>query len=155
MREIKLTRGAVALVDDEDFERVNQHKWFLQSRGYAARMKNRKMILMHRFIMNTPVGMETDHKDRVRLNNQKHNLRTCTTAENSHNTVAHAKGSSGYKGVCKCPTTGQWMCRIKTGGKSVWLGRFDKKEDAALRYNKEAVRLHGEFAYQNIIKESQ
>ena len=27
MKEIRLTKGYVALVDDKDFERVNQFKW--------------------------------------------------------------------------------------------------------------------------------
>ena len=44
MKKVKLTRGKYALVDDEDFEYLNQFKWFIQSNGYAGRDMTRQMI---------------------------------------------------------------------------------------------------------------
>jgi len=89
MRKIKLTQGKYALVDDEDFEYLNQWNWYAgenRSGFFAARGefngKNMNKILMHRVIMNCEKGKVVDHIDHNTLNNQKSNLRNCTTAEN-------------------------------------------------------------------------
>ncbi len=61
MKEIVLTQGKVAFVDDEDFERINQYKWFAQNPArdnlwYALRNiiinGKRIMMQMHRYICN-------------------------------------------------------------------------------------------------------
>ena len=86
MKEIQLTQGKVALVDDEDFEYLKQFKWhvinnngkfyvrkqFLLSNGKVSK------VLMHRFIMKPNKDMVIDHLDGNPLNNQKTNLRICT-----------------------------------------------------------------------------
>ena len=60
VKEIQLTQGYVALVDDEDFERVNEYKWYAQrterkgekTRAYAARRKNeRKFVYLYRYLI--------------------------------------------------------------------------------------------------------
>jgi len=89
-RLIPLTNGHVAIVDVEDFERVNQFKWYAKKgsdgKCYAARGQRSggaiHTILMHRFIMDCPVGKEIDHKDTVRLNNRRANLDIVSRAEN-------------------------------------------------------------------------
>jgi hypothetical protein len=106
MKEILLTQGKVALVDDEDFDRVNQYKWYYNAyKGYATTNitvgpGKQKGIYMHRLIANTPSGMLTDHRDLDKLNNQKSNLRTCTSTQNCRNkAVQKNKKSSRFKGV--------------------------------------------------------
>lgn len=65
MKEIHLTQGKVAMVDDENFEHLNQYKWCAAHDGYnwyAKRTLLRtkgKMVYMHREIMNAPVGLQT------------------------------------------------------------------------------------------------
>ena len=84
MKEIILTQGQVALVDDEDFEYLNQWKWCaIKSRKtyYTTRtiyIPCKMTVIMHRIIMNTPLDMTVDHIDHNGLNNQKYNLRICT-----------------------------------------------------------------------------
>lgn len=71
MKEIKLTMGKVALVDDSDYDWLSQWKWFAHKDNrtfYAGRSTvmpdgRKKQVWMHRVIMETAEGMETDHID--------------------------------------------------------------------------------------------
>ena len=88
MCEIELTQGKVAVVDDCVYGEVGMFKWRARYDGfnwYAERTirENGKsrIISMHRFIANAPVGMEVDHIDGDGLNNRSENLRICTHAE--------------------------------------------------------------------------
>jgi hypothetical protein len=106
MKKLNLSQGKVALVDDEDYEYLNQWKWYLSKTNkheYAMRKTSRndpngrKTIMLHRVIMNTPNHLEVDHIDNNGLNNQKYNLRNCTGKNNRLNRVA--MGTSKYLGV--------------------------------------------------------
>lgn len=152
-RKIPLTQGQFALVDAEDFERISKFKWYAHKKNgvfYAMRMvggrKNRKMIPMHAEIMNTPKGMETDHRDGNGLNNRQNNLRVCTHAENSRNKGKHRDNTSGYKGVYWHKQIKRWIARIMVNGKAIHLGSFINKESAHRSYLKNCRKYHGEFA---------
>lgn len=156
MKKIKLTQGKVALVDDEDFEELNKHKWFIYSIGYAARYirinkTKRKMISMHRIIMGRPAGMEVDHINHNILDNRKKNLRIVTHGQNMYNMKLSKSNTSGYKGVSWSKTAKKWSGLIQVNNKSIWLGNFKIKEDAAMAYNEAARKYHGEFAKLNKI----
>ena len=49
--------------------------------------------------------------------------------------------------------TNRWKSSIKAGGKSIWLGRFDTKEEAARAYDVAAIKHHGEFSKLNFPEE--
>lgn len=160
MKEIKLTRGFVALVDDEEFEYLNQFKWHAHKCGsnkiYAKRMirvkgiKGSLTVLMHRDIMEVvdQDNIILDHKDGNGLNNQKANLRIATPTQNRMNSRPH--GKIKYKGVYL--NKGKYMARIRLGNKPlIYLGRFSTPEDAARAYDKAAAELFGEFAHLNNI----
>ena len=158
MKEIQLTQEKVALVDDDDFEWLNQWKWYAgktRNTYYAIRNspidENGKQIkiYMHREIMNTPKEVLTDHKDRDGLNNQKHNIRLCTYSQNGANRKSY--GVSKYLGVCWDKQSNKWIVRIETDNKSTYLGCFKIEKDAAMAYNEAAKKQHGEFANLNII----
>jgi hypothetical protein len=97
MKEIKLTTGQTALVDDEDFEEVNKYKWYAKKNAngtlYAITeiwhgrksVPRKTRIRMHRLIMKPADNMKVDHKNHNGLDNRKDNLRVCTTAENTRN----------------------------------------------------------------------
>ena len=144
-REIYLTKGAVALVDDEDFEKVSGHSWQLHSKGYAVAKIGGKKIFMHRFILNAQEGQEVDHRNRDRLDCQKGNLRFATVSQSNAN--RSSKNKTGYKGVSE--TRGKFLAHIKVSGRDLFLGRFDRAADAAKAYNEAAVRYFGEFAKLN------
>lgn len=156
MKQIPLTQGKFALVDDEDFDRVNQYKWRYDN-GYAVRTthgshKMRKKISMHHFIMNTLECIETDHRDLNRSNNQKYNLRTCTTSQNQANRKLLPTNTSGFKGV-KIRKEGYIQGYIRVRGKLIYTGSFKNVIDAATAYNEVAKKYFGEFAQLNIIPE--
>lgn len=157
MKEIKLTQGLVALVDDEDFERLNQFKWHAHKEGntyYAnggyCRDGVRIRFKMHRLILNiTDPKIEIDHKDRNGLNNQKENLRTCIHSQNTANVTSHKDSSSKFLGVSWDGDRNKWKAQICFQGRNKFIGRFSSEEEAALVYNKKATEFHGEFANLN------
>lgn len=83
------------VVDDNDYEKLSQHKWYLRKDGYIARTADKRTVYAHRVIMNTPDGMHTDHINRDKLDNRKANLRICTHKENMVNRKYNDK-SRGY-----------------------------------------------------------
>lgn len=162
MKKIALTQGNFALVDDEDFERLNKFKWHYNKEkrantGYARRHKSikkdgkRKQIIvsMHTFIMNTPEGFEVDHKDSNGLNNQKSNLRVCKSAQNKKNYPPLKGSSSKYKGVRWHKASNRFVAEIFENGKQKHLGTFKNEIDAAKAYDEKAKEVHGEFAFLN------
>ena len=154
MRKIKLTHGKYALVDNEDFDRLNQFNWYLSpdKRGsmYACRgvtvNKKKTYFLMHRVIMNTPAGMCTDHKNRNGLDNRKANLRICTKSQNNMNTPRgnYGKTLSKYKGVTMWK--GLWVAAIQANRKKYWLGSHKSERAAHLAYCEASKKYHGEFS---------
>ena len=155
MKKIFLSKKVFTSVDDEDYAYLTQWKWRLKQ-GYAVRSVNMgrvngkqqtKTVMMHRVIMKTPDGLETDHRDLDKLNNQKHNLRVCTTAQNRQNRGAQINNKTGKKGVCR--NGKKWMANIGFQGKQKYLGTFDTIEEASNAFNQAALLLHGEFSNTN------
>jgi len=98
MRTIKLTQGKFAIVDDCDFEWLNQWKWHY-SAGYVVSKMGGKNIYLHRFILQTPPKMDTDHINHNKLDNRRKNLRVATRSQNKQNTLISRANKSGFKGV--------------------------------------------------------
>ena len=160
MREIPLTKGKVALVDDEDYEDLVRFKWYTLPHHrtfYAVRevtydnWKTKKQIRMHSVILPPLANLEPDHIDGNGLHNQKYNLRRCTSQQNRMNQRPQINTSSKYKGVHWDKQTSNWAAVIKVNQKSIRLGRFKKEKDAAHAYNLKAIECFGEFARPNII----
>lgn len=137
MKLLKLTKGKYSKVDDEDFEILNNYKWYAtkskkRSSYYAKRdvysklgegRKIKKSIHLHRFITNCPDGSVVDHLDRDGLNNQKSNLKICSFRENCSN----KSNSKKYMGVYK--TGKKFVAKI-----TITIGIYEKEIDAAQAY---------------------
>ena len=156
-RTIPLTQGFVALVDDADFERVSAHRWCVHTtRGirYAktsARVAGKDTtVYLHRFILGvTDPRVHIDHRDHDGLNNQRHNLRACTHAQNHRNERKRRGTSSHFKGVSWDTYYRKWRALIDANGEQICLGRFAFELDAALTYDEAARQHFGEFAFCN------
>ncbi len=155
MKEIELSKGKVAIVDDEDYEYLSQWKWSLSSKGkgrknlYAVRANKKSIISMHRQIMKFPENFFIDHINGDGLDNQKDNLRLCNNQENSSNQKKHSNNKNGYKGVYTSNRSKKFMAKVFYKGVSFYLGTFATKEDAAIAYDKKALEIFGEFALLN------
>lgn len=162
MRRIKLHKYGYALVDDEDYEYLNQFKWHLTARGYVGRSVWVKgtgkgtTILMHRELLKVSKGFEVEHADQNRLNNQKSNLRPATRSQNMANVrrVKATNAHSKYKGVSRLTRPNlknQWLAYIKIDYQMIYIGYFKDEKDAAHCYNQFAEQLYDNFACPNDI----
>ena len=154
MREIPLTQGKVALVDDGDYDLVSRFKWLAAKAPrtwYARRVDygagRKKNESMHRLILNAPPDKIVDHINGNGLDNRRENLRLATKIQNNCNTRLRRDNRSGYKGVKRNAL--RWIARIRIDRKLIHLGSFATKEDAARAYDNAARQHFGEFAKLN------
>jgi len=152
MKEIKLTQGKVALVDDADFEWLSQWKWYViknRHTYYAMRSEynpetgKAPCILMHRVILNASRGILVDHKDNNGLNNQRFNLRFADHSQNGINRRKQSNNTSGHTGVRKC--NGRWRTSIKVNRRTLHVGMFNTFEEAARAYTNAAQKHFGSY----------
>lgn len=158
MKLITLTQGKFAQVDDEDFEYLNQFKWYADkgnttyyARGWVKLPDGRvKDIKMHRLLLNIiDSKLHGDHEDHDGLNNQRNNLRAATRSQNGVNRRKKPNCSSKYIGVSIIKN--KYRAQIRKDQKYIVLGTFDLELDAAKAYNIKALELFGKFANLNII----
>ena len=163
MKQIPLTRGYVALVDDADYEAMRQHKWqvMVGQRGnlYAARSitvspGKQRTAFMHQQIMRPETGYSVDHVDGNGLNNQRANLRACTHKQNCANRRPSHGKSSRFKGASWVVRDQVWRANIYVDGKTKCLGEYHSETDAAQAYNRAARELYGEYARLNDVPNS-
>lgn len=163
MKEISLTQGYVAIVDDEDSDLANL-KWYVR-KGYAIRTTGvlkkgtKKRHNLHRVILerilNRPLRRDedTDHRDNNKLNNRRSNLRVATRSQNEANQGKQINNKSGYKGVSQFGKK-KWRSAIVINRKQIHLGLYNDRTEAARAYDKKAIEIFGEFAYLNFPNEN-
>jgi hypothetical protein len=154
--EIELTKGQIALIDDEDFELVSKYKWCAKwspcTGSFYAHAKTRKpdggyyTLAMHRLVMNAQKGEQVDHIHHLTLDNRKSELRLCSPTQNRWNQGIRTSNTSGFKGVSWNKKLSRWSAQIRCNRKLIYLGLYDTPELAHEAYCKAAAELHGEFA---------
>lgn len=159
MKEIPLTQGYVALVDDADFEAVSAFKWFAVFIGRPSKCKKipraarsfagKPNQYLHHFLM----GQKSiDHRDGNPLDNQRHNLRKATKKQNNRAFRQKTPGtSSKFRGVCFDRSRNKWHVSIEVDEKQIFLGRFLSETKAAKAYDTAARKYFGEFAAPNFV----
>lgn len=166
MKVIPLTQGKFAAVDDEDFEKLNQHKWYaynanraglkLQATWYAVRQAPREngkqhTIWMHREILGlSDSAVQVDHWNGNGLDNRRQNIRSATRGQNQQNRRKTLGCSSRFKGVYWEKLRGRWRAEIRIAGKLHFLGYFVNEDLAATAYAQAAKEHFGEFALVNV-----
>lgn len=159
-REIPLTQGKVALVDDDDFDRVNAFKWCAVKMQSAPQRRTHWYakhciyvdgqainIYLHRFILGTPDKIHIDHEDGNGLNCTKSNMRYASRRQNAWNTRVHLQSETGFKGVRRAKIG--WAAHISVDGKSRRIGAFTSIEQAARVWDAAAIHFNKEFARTN------
>jgi len=147
-----------ALVDDEDFEELNKHKWsacwwkdvdsFYATRVCRKEEERQGIISMHREILGLKKGdgLQGDHINHDTLDNRRSNLRICTRKENMRNRGKFANNKSGLKGVSWKKNMNKWTAQIVISGKTICLGFFINKNDAYQAYCDASTKYHGAFS---------
>lgn len=166
MKEIKLTGkyadGRVALVSDEDFERVMTRKWLYwppygrTQETVSAKIAG-KRVKLHRFILQVvDPNIHVDHINGNRLDNTRDNLRLASLVENSRNRGPQRNNKLGFKGVRKLKQKAKnpFTAHINVNKKQIFLGGFASAEEAAKAYDVKAKELFGNFAVLNFPEEN-
>ena len=158
MKEILLTKGYVAIVSDEDYDRVAKYKWHCITAGrkgskrhYAVRKvrdENGKQHnqYMHRFILEvTERSVDVDHRNGDTLNNTRENLRACTRSQNAMNRYHRVVNKTGFRGVMYVRSIDKYRASITAQGKHYYIGVFPTAAEAGAAYTSKAKELFGEF----------
>ncbi len=163
-KQILLTQGKVAIIDDDDYEAISEHKWLAHKSGlrmvryYAERQvrygTKQVLVGMHRDIMGLVIGdgLQIDHANGDGLDNRRSNLRICTQSQNNANSRRLASDRScNFRGVqyVSRARTKPWLARIRCKNKLHYLGYFATEEEAARVYDKKSMEFFGEFARTN------
>lgn len=149
-------RGPI-IIDTEDLHLLQDRSWTAyqqQTNWYARTMMGpkrlQKCVRLHRLLLQAGPGQIVDHIDGNGLNNCKANLRVCSTTQNGQNRrKGRGPASSVFKGVSKVTRRKLWRATIRVAGTQVLLGCFKLEADAALAYNKAALKYFGEYANLN------
>jgi len=148
MKKIKLTMGKVAIIDDDDYEKLSKYLWCASrarqnGRWLAAISRNKsKRVTMHRLIMG-PSKKDIDHINGNVFDNRKSNLRFATRSQNLANQPPRKSNRTGFKGVRKVNSRYRAQLRNKH------VGYFATADSAAKAYDKAARSYWGEFAFTN------
>lgn len=153
-RQIPLTQGLVAIVDEADAIAVLAYRWhaYRDGRTFYAKREIRRQdgsrttLRLHNFLTGWSM---TDHRNGDGLDNRRSNLRQATTAQNNANLRRGVRNTSGFKGVNWSKKSSVWRAEIRANGQSRFLGHHSTPEEAARAYDAAARELHGEFACLN------
>lgn len=162
VKELKLTKGYYALIDDEDYPLLSQFSWHAHTprRGLVYARRNvvrdgrKRTELLHRIILGVAEPKNhVDHCDGDGLNNTRENLRIATYTQNAANARKRKDGvTSRFRGVSRYLTAHRKVVRwaAQISGEAVHrIGSFRYELAAAAAYNASAHRRYGEFARLN------
>ena len=168
MKEIKLTRGYVAIVDDDDYEWASRYTWHASTGRHVCAKTTLSMALegqrwqraefMHRMLLDAKRGEIVDHINGDPLDNRRSNLRIVTAEQNARNSKKPAsyskrKPTSVFKGVSRKvvkykgdPRYVSWNAQICVDGKKIHIANCDSEVEAACHYDYAAQHYFGEYA---------
>ena len=152
MKTLPLQDNRVAIIDDEDYERLSKYSWRVNNKGYVYRTEHSvagktKIKCLHHEILPKIDRRHVDHRLGNKLDNRRSELRYATPLQNAHNRGAD-KGKK-YKGVSASKLHNGFIASINRDGKTIRLGIFNTAAEAAAVYNEAALIVQGKFARLN------
>jgi hypothetical protein len=134
------------IFDLEDYNLIRQYCWRTTPNGY---IQSGNQIKLHRLITNCPDGFVVDHISNDKTDNRKSNLRVCKQNENCMNHSLNSNNTSGVTGVNWHKASNKWIVRIKVNYKTIYIGTFDKFDDAVKARKEAEEKYFGEYSYDN------
>ena len=138
------------IIDKEDLAKIQE----ISGTWYASKNKNcsyatsstgkvykRRQLQLHRWIMDTPEGLQVDHINHDTLDNTRSNLRNVTASENMQNLHTKPLSNSGFRGVAWHKGCGKWRALIWLNGTNAHLGLFDDVKQAAQVAHEARIRF--------------
>jgi|SRR5580658_3470180 hypothetical protein len=155
MKKLLLSKGEICLVNDEDFDYLNQWTWttYISRSGIPYVGRRQRMVeksvtvYLHRDILKLQKGEYGDHINGNTLDNRRDNLRKATSSQNGYNKNIRKDNSTGFKGVL--PVRDKFIANIKVGPNRIHLGTFSTPKEAGKAYDEAAIKYFGEFAKTN------
>jgi hypothetical protein len=161
-REIPLTQGHVALVDDEDYVWLSQWNWCAAKRregtvrfvpqrhASVAEDPGRRTIYMARAIMGLAHAdpRQVDHVNFDRLDNRRSNLRIVSRRSNKQHQPSRG-GTSRFVGISACSS--KWRAVVGIDGRQVYLGDHATELVAAVVRDRYVIE-HGTAHHLNVPK---
>lgn len=145
--------GTHFFFDKEDYDKIKEYCWWYDGRYVCAHTLEKdeyttKIIRLHRVVMNIKdrENINVDHKNLVRYDCRKINLRRATDSENGLNKDYSYMSSTGVVGV-RQEKSGKWSAHITIDSKDVRLGLFNTIEEAAEARFEAELEHYGEFRY--------
>lgn len=142
------SNGDSFILDRQDYKVAWQHRWFIDSKGYAKTNVLGATVEFSRLVLSVDERTVVDHINRDTRDNRRKNLRSASREQNACNEIVRVTNQSGYKGV-SLHRSGKYRADIGVNGKIVYLGLFSTKEDAAHAYDEAARKYHKDFARVN------
>lgn len=124
--------------------------------GYRRVRVDGKYYYVHRLVWFICTGKEVpddlfiDHIDGDRQHNSIENLRLASSLENQYNKQRQSNGTSQFKGVWFDSVKDVWKASIRFKDTRHYIGQFPTELEAAMAYDRLAVKIQGKFAKLNI-----
>lgn len=140
--------------DLEDYDKIKNICWHINSSGYVVGLNNKKLVKFHRLITDVSNDFEIDHKygKATRNDNRKYNLRIATRSQNQMNRNVTKRNKTGVVGVSWSKTFNKWIANIMVNNKNIHLGYFENFNDAVMARKEAEDKYFGEWSYYNSIR---
>lgn len=146
MKQIKLSQGEFAIVDNKNFEWLSQWKWnarwakhtksFYAIRGKRIDSKFYEISMAREILgLKKDDKRQADHINHNTLDNRERNLRIVTSQQNTFN-------RKNIKGYTWNKIRRKYQARISMCGRSLSLGYFDTAKEAHNAYLKAKEKYH-------------
>jgi hypothetical protein len=136
------------LIDRKDYDIVKDRRWHIYKHGRTLCARSVEGVFMHHLLV--PGVKSSQARGRIPrdgLDNRRGNLKPARDAQSMANLTSKRSERRAYRGVRF--RWNKFEARIRHDGKSIYLGRFESRDDAARAYNAAALKYHGEFAILN------